>query len=366
MKRKNLLAQKVTWKIGASLFFGLPLIFIILIVAGIVLDQGKTDENVQLLNTTANSQISAPISVDLVDDDDSAGTAFGGSTDPASVMQEFYEWMFNPILDALEKQGNLPYQTYTVQPGESLYSIAEKFGVSVNSIYWNNHLSSGKVDVNTTLVIPPTDGIYYILSPGETLSSVAKKYRLEPQKIINWNTFLTSTTQDERTVVFLPGAKNINIGEGESFQTLNTSNGKCPISESKTGTGILLWPTTSRLISGYKYEPENGHPGLDIGVSVGQPIYAVDAGVVVWAEYSNVGYGNLVIIDHFNGWSSLYAHLDDYAVKCGDAVDQGQIIGFGGNTGNSSGPHLHLEIKNKRVPQNPQEVIMLYPEDFMQ
>jgi murein DD-endopeptidase MepM/ murein hydrolase activator NlpD len=124
------------------------------------------------------------------------------------------------------------------------------------------------------------------------------------------------------------------------------------IYEGPIGVGTFVWPTTSRIISGYTYNPSI-HPAIDIGGSMGNAIYATDSGVVVYAGWSNYGYGNLLVIDHGNGWQSAYAHLNTLNVGCGQGVFQGAVIGGLGSTGNSSGPHLHFELVFNGAKVNP-------------
>jgi hypothetical protein len=116
------------------------------------------------------------------------------------------------------------------------------------------------------------------------------------------------------------------------------------IMEGAVGIGVFIWPTVERWISGYDYNPGANHPAIDIAGETGNAIWSVDNGVVVYSGWSNYGYGNLIVIDHGNGWQSLYAHLSGINVGCGQSIYQGDIIGQLGSTGNSSGPHLHLEL----------------------
>jgi murein DD-endopeptidase MepM/ murein hydrolase activator NlpD len=119
------------------------------------------------------------------------------------------------------------------------------------------------------------------------------------------------------------------------------------------GNGTFVWPTTATYLSGYDYNPAANHPGIDIAGDTGNPIYSVDAGVIVYSGWSNFGYGYLVAIDHGNGWQSLYAHMDAIYVSCGQSVFQGTGIGTVGNTGNSSGSHLHFELLYGSAKVNP-------------
>jgi murein DD-endopeptidase MepM/ murein hydrolase activator NlpD len=119
------------------------------------------------------------------------------------------------------------------------------------------------------------------------------------------------------------------------------------------GVGVFIWPTTERWIVGYDYNPGANHPAIDIAGSTGSPVWASDNGVVVYAGWSNYGYGNLIVVDHGNGWQTLYAHLNSISVGCGQSVNQGQGIGGLGSTGNSSGTHLHFAMIYVGTKVNP-------------
>ena len=128
---------------------------------------------------------------------------------------------------------------------------------------------------------------------------------------------------------------------------LGTLPGACPhISGGWVGSGVFIWPTSLHVISGTDYEPQLPHPAIDIAASLDSPVVAVDSGVVIFAGRNDydLGYGNMVIIDHRNGWQSLYAHLDAVKTICGENVKQGQLIGLAGQTGNSPSVHLHFEL----------------------
>ncbi len=118
------------------------------------------------------------------------------------------------------------------------------------------------------------------------------------------------------------------------------------------GSGIFTWPTDKRYLVGYNYN-FRWHPGLDLGGLVGDPLYAADSGVVVYSGWNTYGYGNTVAIDHGNGWHTLYAHLSEIHVACGQAVEQGGVIGLAGSTGRSTGPHLHFEMRRSGVNVSP-------------
>jgi murein DD-endopeptidase MepM/ murein hydrolase activator NlpD len=114
----------------------------------------------------------------------------------------------------------------------------------------------------------------------------------------------------------------------------------------------LIWPAPGYYLSGYDYNP-GIHEAIDIGGAEGNAVWATDNGVVVYAGWHDGGYGNLIVIDHGNGWQSAYAHLQSVLVGCGYGVYQGETIGYLGNTGNSSGAHLHFELRLNGVRVNP-------------
>jgi len=118
--------------------------------------------------------------------------------------------------------------------------------------------------------------------------------------------------------------------------------------------GMFQWPTTRRAISGWTFhDPGNpGHIGLDIAAEMWDPIVAVADGIVIFAEWGG-GYGNLVIVEHADGWRTYYAHFSEIVVEVGQEVRQGELLGGAGTTGYSTGPHLHFEIRYQGRPVDP-------------
>jgi len=125
-------------------------------------------------------------------------------------------------------------------------------------------------------------------------------------------------------------------------------NGEVP-KGAKKGTGSFAWPMSGYITQGFW----EGHRAIDIGAPIGTPIVATDSGFVAVAQWSDVGYGRMVIIDHGNGYQTLYAHMDAYFVEAGQSVAKGQTLGKCGSTGNSTGPHLHFEVIKQGVRRNP-------------
>ena len=262
--------------------------------------------------------------------------------------------------------------TYTVEIGDSIFSIADDHGVKAETVLWGNfellednpHLLKPGQNLN----ILPVDGTYYQWNEGDALEQIAGFFKVDPQTIIDYpgNRFdLTESTVQEPALdigdwLIIPdGWREIRdwgppaITRNNPASAAYYGGGHCgAIYEGAIGSGYFVWPTTSRLISGYHYDP-NIHPAIDIGGQTGNAIYAADSGVVVYAGWSDYGYGYLIVIDHGNGWQSAYAHLSAVGVNCGQSVFQGTVIGALGSTGRSSGPHLHFELVYNGSKVNP-------------
>ncbi len=248
---------------------------------------------------------------------------------------------------------------YTVTTGDSVFGIAESFHLHPETILWANYdLLNDSPDMLTPgmqLNIPPVDGVYYQWQPGDTLESVAAKFDAKVGDILAWegNNFdLTNPQVQPEAYIMVPN------GHREFKQwlvpTIARANsgvlksvlgpGACEGNYTGAfGSGAFAWPTASHVLSGNDYW--SGHLGIDIAGYLGDGIFAADAGVVVFAGWANGGYGNMVMIDHGNGYQTLYAHMSQYAVSCGQSVYTGTYIGAIGSTGNSTGPHLHFEVR---------------------
>jgi murein DD-endopeptidase MepM/ murein hydrolase activator NlpD len=190
---------------------------------------------------------------------------------------------------------------------------------------------------------------------------VSSGYNVTPEVIINWegNNLDPVALGDWSHPNIEPGTMLFVPDGSRSFVTWSAPRitrenpgvakilgpGSCgTIVDGAVGIGSFIWPSNSHYVGGYPYSPSTNHFGVDISGSLGDAIYAADNGVVVYAGWNNWGYGYVVVIDHGNGWQTLYAHLSVIGVGCGQSVYQGGVIGAYGSTGNSSGPHLHFEM----------------------
>lgn len=224
-------------------------------------------------------------------------------------------------------------QIYIVQSGDTISGIAEKFGISINTILWENNLSlSSYINPGDKLNILPVNGISYTIQAGDTLGAIAKKYDTTIEKILAFNNLESAGSIKARQKIIIPGGK---LGYSAPVRTrsIYASTSGAPSANN------FLWPANSKRITQY-YSWR--HLAIDIGAQASTPIYASRAGRVEYAAWST-GYGYNIIVNH-GGVKTLYAHASKLYVKHGDQVEQGEIIGAVGSTGWSTGPHLHFEI----------------------
>lgn len=237
-------------------------------------------------------------------------------------------------------------ETYVVKEGDTLARIAEKYGVSVDTIKWSSDLKRDSLSIGQELKIPPVTGVVHKVREGETVQSIAKKYRTDAQKIVNFpfNDFvdLDSFSLNVGQLVVVPDGV-----QPESI--LPPAFIAPPPQIASLGSGKLLWPTGG-LITQY---PIWYHMAYDIANSAAPGIAAADNGVVIVPPFMRYGYGNHIIVDHGGGLSTLYAHLSEVYVKNGDRVARGQVIGRMGSTGRSTGTHLHFETRVNGGAVNP-------------
>ena len=260
---------------------------------------------------------------------------------------------------------------YSVQPLESIGSIAAKFNLKRETILWSNEKDlrsdPNTIPVNSILYVPPVDGVYYEWKDGDTLDAVAAKYKVDPSAILTWpsnHLDLTDPQIVSGQYVMIPGGQGTPIEWVVTIPyTLHSGAnksvyGQCTVTDYVQWSGGFIWPTTNTRISGNDFWA--GHLGIDIGANLGDPVWAASAGVVIWAGGMQGGYGNVVVIESDNGndvWITLYAHLSQVYVHCGDIVLQRQSIGAAGSSGNSTGPHLHFEVRENGSFVNPHYVV---------
>jgi murein DD-endopeptidase MepM/ murein hydrolase activator NlpD len=268
---------------------------------------------------------------------------------------------------------------YTVQEGDTVFGIAERFGLEPETILWGNYYilldDPHALQPGQELNILPINGTYHEWQQGEGLNGISSYYGVKPEDIINYpaNNLDIATIGDFSNPNITPGTWLIVPHGRREFVSWSAplgvtrenpayarvlGPGACDaISGGAVGYGAFIWPSNKHYLSGFDYAPNANHWGIDIAGNEGEGVYASDAGVVVYAGWNNYGYGNMILVDHGGGFQSLYAHLSGLNVGCGQSVGQGDVIGAIGTTGRSSGAHLHFEIMTSSYKINPWDVL---------
>jgi murein DD-endopeptidase MepM/ murein hydrolase activator NlpD len=269
------------------------------------------------------------------------GQVLGLSSDSQMEVDPLTQVSDKPRADILE---------YTVEDGDTVASIAKKFGVDVDSIKWlNTGLNEKKVKVGAVLKIPPVPGVVHTVKNGETVYSISKKYGVSAQAIVD---FPFNEFTDDETFALAIG-QQIVVPDGqmpdEVIISPRSTIATTPNAGAVSATGKWIWPAAGSITQAFR----SWHKGLDVANHSGGPILAADSGTVIHASWDNSGYGNMVLVDHGNGTKTLYGHLSKFAVLVGQTVKRGDVLGQMGSTGRSTGTHLHFEIRTDRGNLNP-------------
>lgn len=241
---------------------------------------------------------------------------------------------------------------YTVQPGDTVSGIAQKFGISVDTIRWANDLQSiSAIKPDQVLKILPITGVAHKVKKGETIYSIAKYYSTDPQGVVDFpfNTFVNDET------FALAVGQTLIVPDAVMPKVTPWAPGayiaqKTPSAGAVSATGIFVWPTSGSISQPFRWY----HKGIDIANKTAPGVLAADAGKIILAGWPDGrGYGNRVIIDHGNGFQTLYAHLSKIYVVTGQTVNRGDLIGQMGSSGRSTGIHLHFEIYKNGVQVDP-------------
>ncbi|HEY3344040.1 MAG TPA: peptidoglycan DD-metalloendopeptidase family protein [Anaerolineaceae bacterium] len=269
---------------------------------------------------------------------------------------------------------------YTVKTGDTIFDIATRFGLKPSTLLWGNLNRLGDnpemIQPDQKLNILPVDGVYYQWSQGDGLTKVAQVLGVTPDDIITFpGNHLNPDTIGELshpnipvgTWIVVPGGyRNFITWSAPTISRFNPGvarlygPGQCTKpTDGAVGSGTFTFPTVDHWLSGYDYTPEANHPAVDFGGAMGNAIYAADNGVVVYAGWNDWGYGNVTVIDHGNGYQTLYGHQSRILVGCGQSVFRGDLIGNMGSTGNSSGPHLHFEMWYNGVHVSPHQFLAI-------
>lgn len=249
-------------------------------------------------------------------------------------------------LTIIPERGRQSVIVYVVQPGDNVSRIAKDFGIRPETILWSNpelETWPDYITVGQELFILPVDGAYHQVKAGDTLESVAERYSVEVSAIIE-----SEYNELEEPYGLQAGQRLVVPGGTRPLVPRYVQATAPPPVDAPRGSGNFMWPASGYLTQGYWL----GHQAVDIGAPTGTPIYAADTGYVAATGWMG-GYGNYIIINHGNGFETLYAHLSEIRVIAGQGVQRGHIIGLMGSTGRSTGPHLHFEIRQGGIKRNP-------------
>lgn len=235
---------------------------------------------------------------------------------------------------------------YTVQQGDAISSIAENFGISTNTILWANNLQSKSIiKPGDTLEILPITGVKHTAKEGDTIESLAKKYKASAEEIAFFNGLDEEQALEKSAALVIPGGI---MPDSMLPKTKTAAPKNVPTyAVANQFSGQFIYPA-----SGHNYGRIHANNGVDISNANGGPIYAAANGTVILADDSgyNGGYGKYVKIQHAGGVITLYGHMSKVYAAQGQWVSQGTVIGMMGNTGHSTGTHLHFEVRGAKNP----------------
>jgi len=291
---------------------------------------------------------------DSVDEENSAENSQPSFNDEGDLV-------FKPQIVTTREENNnaaAPQRTgiiyYTVQAGDTISSIANRFGITVNTILWENNLTAfSLIRLGDKLTILPYSGVLYTVKSGDTITKIANQYGVGADKILSCNNLGAGLRIGQKIIV--PGAKKIAaaviVKPQSNYTGISIIRDFIKAPSVKISGSQMIWPTVGHRITQYF---SWRHTGVDIANNIGTPIYAADDGTVVIAQGGwNGGYGNTIVIDHGDGRKTRYGHASKLFVKVGDHVDKGENIAAMGSTGHSTGPHLHFEVLINGARTNP-------------
>lgn len=304
-------------------------------------------------------------------DEPAARSALDASDDtaaPAAVSADVAPVMDAPVLvDIALAPASVPhtfvghkpeheFEVYRVERGDTPNGIADKFGILATTLLGGNpQLSqeSSLLQTGVDLIILPVDGVLHDVQPGDSLESISAQYGVPVETITGYapNNLEFPYRLYPETQIMVPGAvRDVFVWTPPSLESVRGRSSGSGVAPLIVGTGTFIYPVNSRNFTQYFWY---GHPGFDIALGEGSAVVASDTGTVTFAGWNIYGFGNLIVVNHGNGYETFYAHLNGISVVPGQIVYQGNVIGTSGNTGNSSGPHIHFEIRANGVQDDP-------------
>ena len=305
----------------------------------VVSDQNSQNLNLLQANVSSSS---------IVEDKNSKDSKIDESKEINILSENALLPTVSPLGALTDKDGDYTSEDisiYVVRKGDTVPTIAKLFGVTNNTILWANGLKAGeKLKEGDALIILPISGVKHIVVKGQTIKSIAKLYKVDPDDIFAFNNLDEDAKLAIGDEIIVPGAE-IHV---ETIAPKKPSNTNQSSDNNKFSGGYYIRP----LKCGIQTQGKHDKYAVDLACGkIGTPIYAAASGKVIFAKYGwNGAYGNPIVIAHPNGTQTFYAHQSKLAVGVGDEVIQGQVIGYVGNTGRSTGPHLHFEVRGAKNP----------------
>lgn len=303
-----------------------------------------------LLLGTANFQVQAA-PVEQVDSNALPPIVLGDADSLPNLV-----WTSEP-LTVIPQRNRREVTQYSVASNDSVSRIASRFGLNPDTILWANSKLEDNPDllsIGQVLNIPPANGVLVAVAQGDTVKSLADKFKTPQEDILNSE--FNQTRHDFRTdPPALKVGEWIMVPNGSKPYVARkvTVSSSVPLGAAK-GTSNFIWPVTA-CVTQYYWQR---HPGMDLAAVVGTPVYAADSGFVDQVGWDSTGYGNMILLNHGNGFATRYGHLSAFNVVAGQSVKKGDLIGRIGSTGNSTGPHLHFEVIFQGVHRNPSFFIL--------
>ncbi len=266
------------------------------------------------------------------------GTALAAADGPSGTMA-----------DIEEQPQTSQISVYTVRNGDTLSDIADMFNVTVNTIIWANDIKGRVIHPGDMLIILPVTGIRHTVAKGDTLASIAKKYKGDAAEIGSYNEITGDAALAVGSVLIIPNGEVITATVAVPKKTTTGTTAKLHDAGGPDYGGYYTWPVDGGLVT----QGLHGYNGIDIGAAKNTAILAAAEGTVIIAKGGgawNGGYGNYIVIQHPNGTQTLYAHANQLLVAAGDLVSKGQTIGLVGRTGQATGYHLHFEVRGAKNP----------------
>jgi murein DD-endopeptidase MepM/ murein hydrolase activator NlpD len=245
-------------------------------------------------------------------------------------------------------------RVYRVESGDTLSGVAARFDLDMKTVLWANEAlikSPDSLSIGQELVILPVDGAYHTVAEGDTIESIAEKYKVEPSAILEYegNDIKDPAHLVAGTKLIVPGADLPEPPPRVVAVPAQERTYSAAVANPQSGSGSYVWPVNGYISQGVR----SGHVAIDIAGPQGTPIVAADDGTVTLVSWMRTSYGYHVIVDHGNGMQTLYAHMSRIDVEVGQDVSKGEVLGARGSTGRSTGPHLHFEVRQNGVKHNP-------------